>query len=125
MICHLRVFDDWEIITIHRSKKYYEKIFPKLEAFWNESLLLEIFRLKGCKEHGNQRACVCKMYNRPPIEGLELVSRTKKRRKRKLSLVEVNSKKKNLRKGSGQNCEFTRNSMHGNSDFEEIIWYLE
>ena len=83
MICHLTI-DDWEIITVHRSKEYWEKIFPKLEAFWNESLPPEIFRLKGFKEYGNQRACVYKMYNSPPTEGLKLVSRNKNRKNKKV-----------------------------------------
>ena len=66
------------------------------------------------------------MYKSPPTERHKLVSRNKKRKKRRLSLVEVNSKKKISQKGSGGNSEFIRNSMHENSDFEETIWsYLE
>ena len=45
MVCHLIVYnsiEDWEIITVHRSKEYWEKKFLKLETFWNESLLPEI-----------------------------------------------------------------------------------
>ena len=47
---------------------------------------------------------------------------TKRGKKRRSSLVDVDNKKTNTQKGSGDKEEFTSHSLHENSSFEEICW---
>ena len=120
-ICHLIVFnsiDDWEIITVHRSKEYWAKVFPKLEAFWNESLLPEILDSRLVRNMEIREPMVSEdMNTREPSSSQE----TKRGKKRRSSLVDVDNKK-NTQKGSGDNEESTSHSAHENSGFEEIFW---
>ena len=104
MVRHLIVYnsiEDWEIITVHRSKDYWEKIFPKLEAFWNESLLPEILdsRVARNMEIREPVSVKCTTAHQPKDSSLS--QEIKRGKKRRLSRVEVNSKKKKRTEGIG------------------------
>lgn len=87
-IYHLIVFnsiDDWEIVTVHQSKEYWAKIFPKLEAFWNESLLPEILDSRLVRNMEIREPMVSEDMNiREPNSSQEI----KRGKKRRSSLVD-------------------------------------
>ena len=125
MISHLIVYnsiDDREIITVHWSKEYWEKMFPKLEVFWNESLLTEILDSR-VERNMEIREPVSENVQQPANRRTQACLKKEKEEKKKVEPSWSEQQEKNADKGWGDNSEFTGNSIHKNSDSEEIIWF--
>jgi hypothetical protein len=119
--CHLVVFHnehDWEVVVVPRSREYWSRILPKLDQFWNESLLPEILdsrilRSMSIREPPSVLAAL-KNKSSGPADRPGL--------KRKENTEPVIAKKMRVLKPKRKNMEAEHWSDSDSLDLSEIDW---